>query len=255
MPDNSLPILDFDPQRKAIIEPQPAPLSIHAPEKALLCFFHDVLSDLVSAGRLEEVGALRSEMGRLPIYQLTQSEEPLLVVQPGVGAPLCAGFLEELIALGVTQFIACGGCGVLDPAHDVGALFIPTSAVRDEGTSYHYLPPDSEVNAHPRAVSALQAACEDHQLPYKLVKTWTTDAIYRETIQRRNLRMQQGCEVVEMEAAAFFAVAQFRGVEFGQILYGGDLVLPEGWDARSWNDRMQDRERLFWLGVEALLRL
>ncbi len=249
------PILDFDPQRKAIIEPQPAPLSINPPEKALLCFFHEVLSDLVSAGKLEEVGALRSEMGRQPIYQLTQCEEPLLVVQPGVGAPLSAGFLEELIALGVTQFIACGGCGVLDPVHDVGALFILTSAVRDEGTSYHYLPPSDEVSAHPRVVVALQAACENHALPYKLTKSWTTDALYRETIQRRDLRLQQGCEVVEMEASAFFAVAQFRGVELGQILYGGDLVLPEGWEARGWNDRMQDRERLFWLSVEALLTL
>ena len=66
---------------------------------------------------------------------------------------------------------------------------------------------------------------------YRLGKSWTTDAIYRETPGRRKLRVDEGCEVVEMEAAAFFAVAQFREIKLGQIVYGGDLVLPRrlGW--------------------------
>ncbi|MFN7035493.1 MAG: purine-nucleoside phosphorylase, partial [Bellilinea sp.] len=90
---------------------------------------------------------------------------------------------------------------------------------------------------------------------YSLAKTWTTDGIYRETVARRAKRLAEGCQVVEMEAAAFFAVAQFRGVTFGQLVYGGDLVVPEGWDSRHWHKRADDRERIFWLAVQACLRL
>ena len=58
-----------------------------------------------------------------------------------------------------------------------------------------------------------------------------------------------------MEAAAFFAVAKFRNIKFGQILYGGDDVSCEEWDSRSYNTRDHIRENLFWLAVEACLKL
>lgn len=177
------------------------------------------------------------------------------MVHPGVGAPLAAAFLEEVIALGVSKVIACGGCGALDPTVDVGHPMIVESAVRDEGTSYHYLPPGRETTAHPDAMAALEETLLAHQLPVQRVKTWTTDAIYRETPEKRLLRLSEGCKVVEMEAAAFFAVAQFRGIKMGQILYGGDLVVPEGWDKRDWYTRSASRELLFWLAVEAALKL
>jgi uridine phosphorylase len=144
---------------------------------------------------------------------------------------------------------------VLDDHVDVGHPFIISSAIRDEGVSYHYLPPAREVNAHPQAIQALKTTLDAHQLAYNLAKTWTTDAIYRETIDKRALRVAEGCEIVEMEAAAFFAVAKFRNVTFGQIVYAGDLVKPEGWDGREWNTRAGTRRLLFNLAVEAVLRL
>ena len=58
-----------------------------------------------------------------------------------------------------------------------------------------------------------------------------------------------------MEAAAFFAVAQFRGVEFGQLLYGGDDLGGEVWDGRDWNSHLAGREKLFWLAAQACLLL
>jgi uridine phosphorylase len=103
------------------------------------------------------------------------------------------------------------------------------------GTSYHYLPPTREVETHPLAVDALKSILEQKGLAYHLTKTWTTDGIYRETIEKREIRIAEGCDVVEMEAATFFAVAKFRIVICGQILYAGDLVHPEGWDGRKWN--------------------
>ena len=69
---------------------------------------------------------------------------------------------------------------------------------------------------------------------YRTGKTWTTDAIYRETPGKRKHRLTDGCDVVELEAAAFFAVAQYREVVLGHVVYGGNLVIPEGWDCRGW---------------------
>ncbi len=91
--------------------------------------------------------------------------------------------------------------------------------------------------------------------PYLIGKTWTTDGIYRETPAKIAQRKAEGCITVEMEAAAFFAVAQFRGVTFAQILYGGDDVSGDVWDNRDWLSRKSVRERLFWLAVEACLNL
>lgn len=254
-PIDDIPILEFDPQRQAILEPAGGALDENAPSACVLCFFQEVLNDLKAEGRLEKVGRLVSEIGENPIYELSYEGRRLLVAHPGVGAPLAAGFLEELIAQGARRFIACGGCGVLDAGIAAGYALILTAAVRDEGTSYHYLPAGREVTASPRAVAALQKAFEKRGLPYHLAKTWTTDGLYRETAARRARRLAEGCSVVEMEAAAFFAVARFRGIEFGQVVYGGDLVVPEGWDKRGWNERLSERQFLFWLAVEACLTL
>jgi len=101
---------------------------------------------------------------------------------------------------------------------------VPVSAVRDEGTSYHYLSPAREVEPSPRAVSAIKLVLERHKVPYITGKTWTTDGFFRETPGKVELRRSEGCLTVEMEAAAFFAVARFRGVTLGQVLYGGDDV-------------------------------
>jgi uridine phosphorylase len=245
------PILEFDSTRSAILEPTGPTTTRPVPERAVLCFFQEVIDALMAEGRLEKIGALRSEIGHHPLYILEEAGLPVLVAHPLVGAPLAAAIVEELIWLGVNRFIACGGCGVLRPDIAAGHPVILTSAVRDEGTSYHYLPAGREVAPGAPAVAALEAACQKMNIDYRLGKTWTTDAIYRETIARRERRILEGCDVVEMEASAFFAVAQFRGVTFGQVVYGGDLVVPEGWDRRGWNDRMDDRRLMFRLALEA----
>jgi uridine phosphorylase len=151
--------------------------------------------------------------------------------------------------------MACGGAGVLDKTIAVGHLLVPTSAIRDEGTSYHYLPPSREVTASLEAVGAIETVLQRHKYEYLLTKTWTIDALYRETPAKADLRRAEGCLTVEMEAAAFFAVAQFRGVPFGQILYGGDAVCAGEWDSRDWVSRADIREQLFWLAAEACLML
>jgi uridine phosphorylase len=249
------PILEYDAQREAHIEPSKLIKPQDVPEHCVLCFFQEVISGLVQERAAQQVARSKSEMGEHPLYEIVLGGQRLAVLHPGVGAPHAAALLEEAIAFGCSKFVACGGAGVLDPTLVVGHVIVPTSAVRDEGTSYHYLPPTREVQAHSAAVAAIEETLQAHQCEYLLAKTWTTDAIYRETPGKIRQRRAEGCVTVEMEAAAFFAVAQFRAVPFGQILYGGDDVGSETWDARDWDKQNSVREKLFWLAAEACLRL
>ncbi|HMA37181.1 MAG TPA: nucleoside phosphorylase [Chloroflexia bacterium] len=248
------PILEFDPAAEALLEPRRLIWPIDAPEHCVVCFFQDVIANLRATEQVQVLATQRSEIGDHPVYELAVQGRRLALFHPGVGAPLAAGMLEEVIALGCRKFIACGGAGVLAPDIAVGHIVVPTAAVRDEGTSYHYLPPSREVAADPAGVAAIERVLQARGLPYVAAKTWTTDAIYRETPGKIALRKAEGCVTVEMEAAAFFAVAQFRQVAFAQLLYGGDDLSGSEWDSRHWT-RHAVRETLFWLAAEACLSL
>lgn len=254
---HAYPLLEFDPTREAIIEPGKVIAPLPAmPERCVLCFFGEVLQDLRHAGRLEFLYHCVSEMGKHPVYTLEVfAGERVAVFQSGVGAALAVGLMEELIALGGRKFIACGGAGVLERDMAVGHVVIPDCAVRDEGTSYHYVAPSREVVGDPVAIAAIERVLQRHGVPYRVGKTWTTDAFYRETPNKVARRRAEGCLTVEMETAAFFALAQFRGVTFGQLLYAGDDVSGVEWDHRDWEKCTSVRERLFWLAVEAALEL
>lgn len=248
------PILDFDPNPQAVIQPDKVVEQMDVPAGCVLCFFNEAINALNEAGKLRFVHNLGSEIGHNPVYELTLDDgQKVLLVHPGVGASLAGAFLEELIALGCNTFIACGGAGALQRHLTLGHLVIPTSAVRDEGTSYHYLPAGFEVEAHPAGVKAIQTTLDQHNIPYITGKTWTTDAIYRETPEIVQKRREQGCLTVEMETSAFFAIAQFRGVIFAQILYAGDDLSTDTWDSRHWHKETTLREKLLWLSAEACL--
>jgi uridine phosphorylase len=249
------PILEFDPASEAVIEPRRVIRPAHVPEHCVVCFFHEVLRRLRRQGRTRALARLSSEDGTRPVYEVRLRGKRLAVYHPGIGAPFAAASLEELVALGCRKFIACGGAGVLRRDIAAGHVIVPTSAIRDEGTSYHYLAPGPEAKASPRALKAIEAVLKRHQCRYVVGKTWTTDAFYRETHEKVRMRRAEGCLTVEMEAAAFFAVAKFRKVPFAQILYGGDDVSGMDWDPRGWDSRESARERLFWLAAEACLFL
>jgi len=247
------PILEYDPSPTAIIEPRRLYKSIGAPKHCVLCFFQDVIDDLVQNAGAREIDNAFSEVGRHPVYEVEIGGKRLAVAHPRTGAAMAAAMLDRCIARGSRKFIACGGAGVLDSKIGVGHIVVPNSAIRDEGTSYHYLAPSREVAPHPRALAAIEETLRRNGLDYIVAKTWTTDGLFRETRSRMRARRREGCLTVEMEAAAFFAVAQFRRVQFAQILYGGD-DLSARWDHRNWT-RHQIRERLFALAAEACLSM
>ncbi len=249
------PILEFDDEQEAILEPSHLVQPMDVPEHCVICFFAEVIQWLLETQAPKRVTHSISEIGQHPLYEMMYEGNRLAFFHPGIGAPLAVSLLEEMIARGCRKFIACGGCGVLDKEIAVGHVLLPVSAIRDEGTSYHYLAPAREVAMNPHALDAIETVLSRHGIEYLRTKTWTTDAIYRETLKKAAAYLEEGCLAVEMETAAFFAAAQFRGVDFGQILYGGDAVLPSGWDGRTWNSRADIRRNLFWLAAEAAFEL
>jgi uridine phosphorylase len=253
--DPDAPILEFDPAPTAVIEPSDVFEPIDVPPHAVLCFFQDVIERVVAEHGGRELHRIVSEIGPNPIYELDLDGRRLAVMHPGVGAPLAAGFLEELIALGCRAFVACGGAGVLVPELALGHAIVPDRAIRDEGTSYHYLPAGRSVVPTAQAVEAIVETLRAHDVPYVTGATWTTDALYRETRGKVERRVAEGCLTVEMEASAFFAVAAFRGVAFGQVLYAGDDLSGDAWEPRGWDGHATGRELLFRIAAEACLRL
>jgi len=255
MLSQAFPILEFDPTIQSVIEPSAYYTSDSIPERVVVTFFKEIIDKLIAQNELTEIRSLKSEMGRHPIYAYRVYNQVIAVFLSGVGAPLATWLVDELIALGGKKFVACGGAGALDADAVLGQFIIPVSAVRDEGTSYHYLAPSREVSASNRAIGAIENVLKNRGIKYILSKTWTTDAVFRETVDKIQLRKEEGCLTVEMEAASFFAVAEFRRVDFGQILYTGDHVGTGNWEHLNPMEKLRLRQLLFTVACETCLAL
>lgn len=251
----SLPILEHDYDTEAKIEPARIIRARDVPDVCVISFFREVIEKVVRQKQARVVVENRWEDGPHPIYEIELQGRRVAFFHPGVGAAIAAGLLEEAIAYGCRRFIVVGGAGVLEKGLEVGRLIVVSAAVRDEGLSYHYLPPAREVAAHPEGIRALETVLQRKGIPFHTAKTWTTDAPYRETEAMIAIRRAEGCFAVEMEAAALMAVAQFRNAILGQVLYAGDDLSGDEWDNRGWQSRSDVRESMFWLGVEAGLEL
>lgn len=250
-----IPLVEFYPDRTAFIEPGHVIKRRDVPSACVLTWFRDAALRWIdrAGGRL--VVEHSWEDGPHPLYEVEHRGQRLAVMPMPVGASMAAALLEELIAFGCRSFIACGGAGALRRDLTLGHLVLVTSALRDEGTTHHYLPPGRTVDADPAALLALRSTLSAHGVPFVEGCTWTTDAPYRETPGRIAARRDEGCITVEMEAAAVAAVAQFRGRPLGQVLYSGDDLSGETWDHRRWQDEHEVRDNLLQLAADAALTL
>jgi uridine phosphorylase len=250
-----LPLEEFDPDPDALINPSDIVRKENGAEYCVMTYFREVVEKAAKAKKARVVRRLITEIGTQPLYEIEHRGKRLAFFLAGVGAPLAAALFEETIAMGYTKFVACGSAGVLRPDIESGKIVVVEAALRDEGTSFHYAPSAREIAAQPQVNAAMIEALEMAGLPYLSGKTWTTDAFFRETRARIARRAAEGCLTVDMEAAAFLAVAAFRKVKFGQFLYAGDDVSGPAWDKRGWRSKKSVRERLFWLAAEACLLL
>lgn len=251
---NRYPVCEYDTSRNPIINPTDF-LEKTLPSKCVITFFGKELNQFVEDKNLPVIGYLHSEVLDIPIYEYYTSTERICITIAFCGAPGAAVTLEELHAMGCEKFIICGGAGSIKKDSKVGEIIVPIAAVRDEGTSYHYLEPSREVECHKATTGFVVSGLEKLGIPYTTGKTWTTDAIYRETPEMIELRRNEGCITVEMEAAAFFAVSKYYDIPLAQLLYAGDDVSGEKWDTRNWNNQKSVRSNLILTAIKLIEEL
>ena len=235
----------FDPDSPEIvraaetIRPEEKALAASFPIKSVILVFSGrLIGLLLEKGLIEPLAeglTIGSAAFTNPIYHIKNTN--IGVVLSGIGAPMAAAVVEELLTLfPVRRFLVFGSCGALVDLPE-GRLIVPTAAYRDEGCSYHYAAPAPYITIRnaDRLCSLLDALCVE----YVRGKTWTTDAFYRETESNRARRAAEGCVCVEMECSALQAVCDFRGAELFQFVYAADS-LHGSWSRRILGDLEND---------------
>ncbi|QVK19924.1 nucleoside phosphorylase [Mycoplasmatota bacterium] len=220
----------------------------------VVCFFKDVIDELHKSGRIEEVKSYKSEFGDYPLYNARFNGENVSLIYSPSGAAMAAGVLEEAIAGGVKYIMAIGSCGVLDDIYEA-RVFIPYSAVRDEGTSYHYLKAEDEIAVDRRILKVIEEAFKESSLNHTIVKTWSTDGLFRISFDKVKDIMMNGCYIIDMECSALLAVSKYYNIKFGQIFYSdyNSRFLMKNF--KEWNKRRTDKIELVWLAIESCLMM
>ncbi len=141
------------------------------------------------------------------LFRLVERRGEFGIVPYAVGASFAVLVAEELFACGCELLISMTSAGQLQGSRPPPYFILIDRALRDEGTSYHYLPPDEFSAADARLVEILSAAFERSTLSVTRGATWTTDAPFRETAPAIEAMKRKGLLAVEMEAAALYAFA------------------------------------------------
>lgn len=231
---NEIPILEFDTEQTAVIDPAHENLDLKLPKKCVFAFLGGYIEDYAARTDARQVSVFISATKHYPIYITTYKGEEIVLCQAPVGAAAAAQILDWLIGYGVSQIISAGSCGSLE-AFPESTFLVPKKALRDEGTSYHYAPPSRFIEINEQARRAIEETVLEHGMKYQEVITWSTDGFFRETKEKVAYRKSEGCSVVEMECSALAAVSAFRGATWGMILYTADsLADVEKYDMRSW---------------------
>ena len=250
---HEIPILEFDSDTDAILAPTHERLALHLPRKAVFAFLGNYIEAYAKEHSCTQAGLFVSSTKSYPIYITQYQGTDICFCQAPVGAAAAVQILDWLIGYGVTEIISTGSCGVLQDLPE-NTFLVPVKALRDEGTSYHYMKPSRFIDINTTALSAIEAALTEHGLPYTEVITWSTDGFFRETKAKVAYRKTEGCSVVEMECAALAACAQLGGAVWGELLFTADtLADSESYNERDWG--IASYERALQLCFDAAVRL
>lgn len=228
-------ILDFDKNPHAVFEPNhdQAPFYFHprllyafVPEKEINAFLDQHLH--------RTLGEFESCSFNPKIYEVQIDNEFFTLCQAPLGAPAAVQLLEWLIAYGVEKVLTVGTAGALVDLPE-NTMLLPTRAIRDEGTSFHYMQPGQFVELDSSFLKEVEKALTELNVDYDEITTWTTDGFFRETPKKVAQFRQLGASTVEMECAALAACAQFRKIDFAQLLFTADTLADmDNYDERDW---------------------
>ena len=247
-------INSFDPSSEAILEPHNLAKHIDGfPDTVIVTFSRYMLNTILQHYTCITIDSMSD--GRI-VYETTYQNKAIAFFRTSIGAPPTVTLLEEAIVKGAKKILLFGSCGTLDKELTENSIVVPTHAYRDEGTSYHYMPADAGEFIEVATSGRMAEILKEMDVPVVLGKTWTTDAIFRETRRNMQLRKEAGCITVEMECAGVMAMAQFRGVEAYQYLYTADNLDAPEWEMRSLGGMPSSaKESLVKMALEVAIRL
>lgn len=215
MTDKSLlPILNHDPGEATVFNPanlmessrQQKKLSpCRVPKGCLLDFDGELLENLVSTGKAKCDPSWPCFHTRLYRWKTDRGEYGIL--GGTIGAPFAVLVAEELFACGCQALVSLGSAGLISQDLQPPFFLLIELSLRDEGTSYHYLPAAPFAEADQESLNRVQAGLDSAGITFVRAATWTTDAPFRETPTRITFCQRQSIVAVEMEAAALLAFA------------------------------------------------
>lgn len=201
--------------------------NVRAPETVVLCLYKGLMKYFSLKYSSKRITAFLGDL-----FLLTKTGGKTAVMGNfGIGSPVVASLAEELIAWGAKRLVILSLAGGLQSNLSPGDIVICDRAVRDEGTSYHYLPPETFVNASAELASQLSSTFKQMGAAHSVGGTWSTDAPYRESREEAMQYQNEGVMAVDMESAGLFAVAQARGVKASSVLVIGDSLAGTQWSA------------------------
>ena len=250
---NDIPILEYDGESKEVFEANHESKDLVLPEKCVFAFLGDIVDDFALKHNARILETFETVAQNFNVYSLNIDGQDICLVRSPIGAPAATSLFDMLVNCGCKVVVAVGSCGTLSDLPE-NAFVIPTKALRDEGTSYHYLPPSRFIDLDKNVISAIEYTLNSKSLPYEKTTTWTTDGLFRETKDLVNYRLSEGCKVVEMECSALAACARKRGSLFGQILFTADsLANVDAHDPRNFG--RDSHELALTLCVETVLNI
>lgn len=228
-------ILNFDSDPHAVLEPNFESLPFHFHSKLLYAFVpKEVIDNFLDHFPHKILGSFRTISFTPKIYEVQIDNELFTLCQAPLGAPAATKLLDWLINYGVKRILAVGNAGALNDLPE-NTMLLPKRAIRGEGTSFYYLEPGKFVDLDSKYLAEIEDKISKLGLKYDEIVTWTTDGFFRETPKKVSQFRQLGADTVEMECAALAACAQFRHVDFAQILFTADsLAKMDNYDRRGW---------------------
>ena len=199
--------------------------NIAPPEGLIVCLQRGLPERMRWRTPIQLVGRM---MADLYLVRKTRGRVAVLT-NLGEGSPMISSLTEELIAFGVKRVISIVWGGGLQPGLASGDIVVCDRALRDEGTSQHYLPRERFVGASPAMVTKFVEAIRRRGRECRVGATWTTDAPYRETKEEVMQYQSEGILTVEMEIASLFAVGQVRNVDVVSAVAVGDSLAGLHW--------------------------
>ncbi|MBI4760162.1 MAG: nucleoside phosphorylase [Chloroflexota bacterium] len=174
---------------------------------------------------IRRVGSMNAD-----VYEVKKNGAVVLT-NFGGGSPIVAELAEELAAMGARRMAVMTAGGILQEDLQAGDVVVCTRAIRDEGTSHHYLPPAKFIEADSQLAGELADAIRARGVSCSLGTTWTTDAPYRETLEEVRQYQAEGVKTVEMESAGLFTVGQVRGLPTASVVIALDSLSGNRWRA------------------------